>query len=418
MSRSPSEPVEILLKKGVQILQPETTYISPEVDLELISSKDVIIYPGCRIYGEKTLIMDGCRLGQQGPVTIDNCQLGQEVQLKGGTFQDSTFLSRVSIGPGAEVRGGCLLEEAARAAHTVGLKQTILLPFVTLGSLINFCDCLMAGGTDEKNHSEVGSSYIHFNYTPNQDKATASLIGDVPRGVMINQRPIFLGGQGGIVGPVRINYGVVVAAGTIIRKDILKENSITLGSPAISKSMPFHPGLYSNIKRIIQLNSIYIANLIALKQWYLNVRSQFMGSNHLEKKLFISAVEKIQGAISERISRLGQVAFRMPESIKIYERISGGKVSEKVIKRKREFLEKWPEIEQVFAASLKMQEKPPVVHRFLEFLEDKRHEYGHDYLACIKGLNKTEATIGTSWLQETVDHIVSSVWKCIPSFIE
>jgi bifunctional UDP-N-acetylglucosamine pyrophosphorylase/glucosamine-1-phosphate N-acetyltransferase len=95
------------------------------------------------------------------------------------------------------VRAGTIFEEQASIAHTVGLKQTILFPFVTLGSLINFCDCFMAGGTSRENHSEVGSSYIHFNYTPNQDKATASLIGDVPHGVMLNQNPIFLGGQGG-----------------------------------------------------------------------------------------------------------------------------------------------------------------------------------------------------------------------------
>ena len=107
------------------------------------------------------------------------------------------------MGPGAQVREGCLLEEEANGAHCVGLKQTILFPFVTLGSLINFCDCLMAGGTSRKDHSEVGSSYIHFNFTPDGDKTTASLFGDVPRGVMLDQPPIFLGGQGGAVGPVR-----------------------------------------------------------------------------------------------------------------------------------------------------------------------------------------------------------------------
>ena len=89
------------------------------------------------------------------------------------------------MGLGAQVREGCLLEEEANGAHCVGLKQTILFPFVTLGSLINFCDCLMAGGTSRKDHSEVGSSYIHFNYTPDGDKTTASLFGDVPRGVML-----------------------------------------------------------------------------------------------------------------------------------------------------------------------------------------------------------------------------------------
>ncbi len=51
------------------------------------------------------------------------------------------------MGLGAEVREGCLLEEETSGAHAVGLKQTILFPFVTLGSLVNFCDCLMAGGT-------------------------------------------------------------------------------------------------------------------------------------------------------------------------------------------------------------------------------------------------------------------------------
>jgi hypothetical protein len=43
---------------------------------------------------------------------------------------------------------------------------------------------------NRKDHSEVGSSYIHFNYTPNQDKASASLLGDVPRGVMLREPPM------------------------------------------------------------------------------------------------------------------------------------------------------------------------------------------------------------------------------------
>ena len=59
-----------------------------------------------------------------------------------------------------------------------------VLAFVTIGSLVNFCDLLMAGGSSRQDHSEVGSGYIHFNFTPwgaRGDKATPSLIGDVPR---------------------------------------------------------------------------------------------------------------------------------------------------------------------------------------------------------------------------------------------
>ena len=175
--------VEQLIKKGVRIFNPSTITVGEEVSVDRISGENVVLHAGCKIFGSATLIMAHSEIGYEEPVTIENCQLGPHVKLNGGFFSHSTFLKKVEFGLGARVRAGCLLEEESNGAHTVGLKQTILFPFVTLGSLINFCDCLMAGGTSRKDHSEVGSSYIHFNYTPDQDKATPSLTGDVPRGV-------------------------------------------------------------------------------------------------------------------------------------------------------------------------------------------------------------------------------------------
>ncbi|MDD2672294.1 MAG: UDP-N-acetylglucosamine pyrophosphorylase, partial [Syntrophales bacterium] len=215
-----------LINKGVDIPNPSTIDIGSEVKIDRISGKDVRIYPGCRIYGEKTVISAGCRIGYEAPATIDNCQLGPKVELKGGYFNKSVFLEQANMGSGAQVREGCILEEEANGAHCVGIKQTILFPFVTLGSLINFCDCLMAGGTSRKDHSEVGSSYIHFNFTPDGDKTTASLFGDVPRGVMLNQPAIFLGGQCGAVGPCRLGYGNVVAASSVLRNDYTGDNRL------------------------------------------------------------------------------------------------------------------------------------------------------------------------------------------------
>jgi UDP-N-acetylglucosamine/UDP-N-acetylgalactosamine diphosphorylase len=215
-----------LLDNGVAIPNPGTIDIGNEIRIDQISGKGITIYPGCRIYGSKTVISSGCQLGYEAPVTIEDCQLGSEVELKGGFFSKSVFLEKANMSMGAHVREGCILEEHAGGAHCVGLKQTILFPFVTLGSLINFCDCLMAGGTSRHNHSEVGSSYIHFNFTPDADKTTPSLLGDVPRGVMLNQPPIFLGGQGGIIGPLRLGYGNVVAAGSILRHDYPQDNQL------------------------------------------------------------------------------------------------------------------------------------------------------------------------------------------------
>ncbi len=83
-------------------------------------------------------------------VTLENCRVGRNVRLNGGFFQEAVFLGDNVFGSNAHVRAGTIMEEQACAAHTVGLKQTLLFPFVTLGSLINFCDCFMAGGTSRK----------------------------------------------------------------------------------------------------------------------------------------------------------------------------------------------------------------------------------------------------------------------------
>ena len=294
---------ERLSASGVQILCPESVYIDATVKPERVARQDVHIHPGCHISGASTFIAAGAKIGTQGPVTALNCHIGPGVELKSGYFENAVFLEEAKLGYGSHVRGGTILEEQASTAHCVGLKQTILFPFVTLGSLINFCDCLMAGGTSRTNHSEVGSSFIHFNYTPNQDKATASLIGDVPRGVMLNQRPIFLGGQGGLVGPARIAYGTVSAAGTIVRKDQLKPDHLVFGGPGKGGTLPWKPGRMGASQRIIRNNLFYIGNLFALRAWYDQVRRRFV-SPHFPEELLTGLFQALDRGLNERIKRL------------------------------------------------------------------------------------------------------------------
>lgn len=408
--------VEQLIRKGVKIYSPENITIGEDVSVDRISGDRVVIHSGCKIYGSTTLIMAGCEIGYEGPVTIENCQLAPHVKLKGGFFSKSTFLEKVSFGSGAHIRAGCLLEEEVKGAHTVSLKQTILFPFVTLGSLINFCDCLMAGGTDKKNHSEVGSSYIHFNYTPDQDKATPSLIGDVPKGVMLNQKPIFLGGQGGLVGPVRIGYGTVIASGTIYRKDFLKGDRLLFSGSNVKKQQPIYPGLYPGIKRIIANNINYISNIIALRRWYIDVRSLFHGTNPTEKALYVGALEKIGMVITERIKRLKEVADKMPQSIELYKK----KMKERALQRQQrlrgELFEQWPKIEEFLTDCLKKEGDPEKRDEFLNFIQQKIDEKGKDYLGVIKGSGNYVTNLGTEWLQGLVDEINNKIPKLISSF--
>ena len=383
------EIINNLLRKGVKIPNPAGVEIGAEVDIGRISGEGVVIHSGCRIIGARTLILAGARLGAEAPVTVENCMVGPGAALKGGYFSGAVFLEKASCGLGAHVREGTILEEHAGIAHTVGLKQTILFPFVTLGSLINFCDCLMAGGTGPKNHSEVGSSYIHFNFTPNQDKATPSLIGDVPRGVMLNQRPIFLGGQGGMVGPMRLDYGITVAAGTILRKDELRPDRLIIGGAGQGASIEFQPGRFSGTSRIIKNNLIYIANLMALRHWYRDVRSLFVGDRFPEL-LLAGLTLNVQKGIDERTKRLKELGDKMA--------VSGDP----------SLLERWPAVAQVLAARNENRGNDRLRESFQEKTSKAIASIGKDYIAVIKGLPAEESGQGTAWLQGVVDETVEA----------
>jgi len=387
-SDSPAK-IEKLIKKGVKIANPGAVEIGPEVDVNRISGEGVIIYPGSRILGSDTLILPGVKLGSEGPVTVDNCQIGPEVELKGGYFNRSVFLDKAKCSLGSHVREATILEEQARIAHTVALKHTILLPFVTLGSLINFCDCLMAGGTSRKNHSEVGSSYIHFNFTPRQDKATASLIGDIPRGVMLNQRPIFLGGQGGLVGPCRLGFGITVAAGTIIRKDEIRSDRLIFGGAGKGGNVRYEPGNLRIGKKIINNNILYIANLIALKQWYQHVRRLFV-TQRFPEALLNGLKEKVSLAVAERINRLE--AFCLKES-------NSG----------------WSELKGFLNGQLSNPGDAKSMDTFLESIHQGIAGSGKDYIEVIQGLEPADSARGTRWLQGIVDHIADQASVMMPA---
>ena len=401
--------IEQLIKKGVNIPSPFTMDVGDEVNVDQISGKGVKIYPGCRIYGEKTVISAGVQLGYEAPVTVDNCQLGPKVELKGGYFNKSVFLEKASMGLGGHIREACLLEEQANGAHCVVLKHTILFPFVTLGSLINFCDCLMAGGTSRKDHSEVGSSYIHFNFTPEGDKTTASLIGDVPRGVMLNKPPIFLGGQGGMVGPLRMSYGSVVAAGSILREDVGTDKQLIVSKSPSGKVVDLIPRAYPSLSRIVENNILYVANLIALEQWYLHVRRMFFEHLEFGDLIFTAILENLQMAKEERMKRLKDMAAKMVvSSVK-------EKSKAKIMKPKQEFYEKGKLLEELLVSDSVKTAGEKKRDSFLNAFMKHRRDPEGNYIEVIQNLPPDVSVGGTQWLDAIVDLICGQAGKTLPS---
>ncbi|MEN7972548.1 MAG: UDP-N-acetylglucosamine pyrophosphorylase [Verrucomicrobiota bacterium] len=373
--------------------------VGDEVDISRIAA-DAVIHPGCRIRGEKTSIGPGSVVGEEAPATVDNCQLGRNVRLKGGSFSGATFFDGANMGSGAHVRAGTILEEEANGAHTAGFKQTLLMPFVTTGSLINFCDILMAGGTSRKDHSEVGSSYIHFNFTPHQDKATASLVGDVPHGVFLDRKPIFLGGQGGLVGPSRMAYGSVVAAGGVCRKDLLEENQLHIPATPKKGTRPYEAGVYRNIDRIVKNNLVYIGNILALREWYRNVRTRFV-RDAFDQAVLDGGLDNLDLVLAERIKRLGDLAGKMKYSFQWLE-ANGGSVE--LVDAQKRFHAAWPEMK----LSLKQETLMQDVQLQESFLDG--FAPAGSYIETIQSIEPSSRESGCGWLQSIVDG-VEQLWR-------
>ncbi len=299
--------LEALVARGVEIVDPRQTYVAPDVSPSRVGS-GAVLHPGTRLLGARTFIGEGAQVGVQGPATLVDAVLGPRARVDAGYVEGAVLLDDAQAGWGAHLRPGTLLEEQASTAHCVGLKHTILLSFVTLGSVINFCDALVAGGTSRQDHSEIGSGFIHFNFTPwgeRGDKATPSLVGDVVRGVFLRERRIFLGGAGGLVGPGSVGYGSITGAGQVVRRAVPPER-LTIESLR-NLDRPSPAGKRDALQPRLRRNVAYIAQLVALQAWYRHVRLARIPATaepDAARIVLQEALATLQLCVDERVKRV------------------------------------------------------------------------------------------------------------------
>jgi hypothetical protein len=293
--------------RGVEIIDPRQTYVDSEIDVDRVCP-GAILYPGVRLLGSRTFIGPKARVGSEGPATLVDTVLAESAEIASGYVEGAVLLRGARLGSNAHVRKGTLLEEYASTAHAVGLKQAILMAFVTAGSLINFCDILISGGRSRTDHSEIGSGFIHFNYTPygqSGDKATPTLVGDVERGVFLREDRIFLGGLSGVVGPQKIGFGALTVAGQVIREEVPEGHVFSsIGRRVIEKFDRFR--LQAPEKKL-SINLQFIGQLFALKAWYSSVRLERLSSlpdTAPERIVVQEALGTIEQCIAERIARV------------------------------------------------------------------------------------------------------------------
>jgi bifunctional UDP-N-acetylglucosamine pyrophosphorylase/glucosamine-1-phosphate N-acetyltransferase len=381
------ERIARLRERGVEVWGPERVYIGPDVPLEAVEPGAVLI--NAIITGEHVGIGTRSRIGISGNATIHNCQLGERVEIGAGLFDSATLLDDAKVRGFAEFREGTLLEEQAEVGHNVGLKKTVLTVAVVAGSLINFCDVFMTGGTSRLDHSEIGSGTVHFNFDPRGDKF-GSLIGDAT-GILLRSSRIFVGGNCGLVAPLHLGFGSVLAAGSTLRRD-LAQSQLSYGETSFDKTGHFDPEVYYDLRHKVFTTAKLIGAMHAVRAWYRMVRIAFADTGRTT--LYQSAEQRIATHMRHRVNELKKVILKLDRSLS---KQAARGLDNPFEKQHRLLLEKEEKICQ-FLSKEDESDFPPLPHVFVE-------DYGHQRLTlshvdALRNLTKESASQAAGWIQE------------------
>ena len=387
-----------LQSRSVDVWGPERVYIDADVNLDHIEPGSSIHHATLR--GTDLRIGRGTRIGASGHALIENCQIGRNVELGAGSYQGATILDEARIRGFAELRPGTLVEEQVEAAHSVAFKNTVLTATVVTGSLINYCDIFMSGGTSRESHSEVGSGVVHFNFDPRGDK-WSSLVGDA-RGVLLRSRPVFVGGQCGLVGPLHVDFGAVLAAGSVVRRDVAGER-VQWEAAENRVIEGFDPEIYTGLRRKFLTTARLIGNLWALDAWFGTVRLPSAADR--EKPLYEAARDQLRVHVAERVKRLTKIIDKLERSIE--KSSSSGDAGLIACQAEHRLLiEKRRELRE---ALTKAPDTPPAPEAFLRQYEKARASGSH--LDAVRAVDDAAANQAAHWLGKLAEEYVSRIEK-------
>ena len=393
------ERIAHLAARGVDVWGPERVYIGADVLLENIEPGASLV--NATVSGSRTLIGRGSRIGVSGHARVEDCQVGRDVELGAGSYQNATLLDSVRVRGFAEIREGTLLEEHVDVAHSVAFKNTVLTATVVTGSLINFCDIFMSGGTSRDDHSEVGSGAIHFNFDPRGDK-WSSMLGDAT-GVLLRSAPVFVGGNSGLVSPVSVGFGAVVAAGSIVRHDV-GPGCVHVEAARSQEGQLFDRERYALLGRKFVQTARIVGTLHALDAWYEYVRLPFADDD--QKPLYEAARRQIMRHIAERASRLQRIVGKLDRSLAKWEQ-APRETGARFIAEHRLLMENQ---ENIAKALIEFDSPPPPEQAVGAY---QKHEATDDYVSRVRGVDGAAAAAFAEWLNTVAAQSVDKMQKLV-----
>ncbi len=201
----------------------------------------------------------------------------------------------------------------------------------------------------------------------------------------------------------------MVSANSVLRSDFPEDNKLIVGKSYSGKTVSFKPRAYGGLHRIVGNNIMYIANLMALEEWYIHVRRPFLESLEFGQLIYAGLLDKLALAKKERIKRLQVLAEKVKMTSENEKERGPG------ISGRNEFYERFPEIEGLFVDGIKNIAVEKCRDDFLSVSDRLRSEKGANYIAVIQGLPAHVSEKGVTWLEKIVDTFCEQAKAIMPS---
>ena len=188
----------LAIDHGVTIIDPASTWIAPEVTVE----QDTVILPGCWLVGDIS-IGHSCVIGPHTSIE-GKVKIGSQNKIVQSHLEDCQIGDNCQIGPFAHLRIGTMIDNQVRIGNFVELKDS------SIGSNSNVSHLSYVGNTTVGKEANIGAGTITANYDHVTKLKTATVIED---GVAVGSNAV-------LVAPIKLGKNSVVAAGTVVTKDV------------------------------------------------------------------------------------------------------------------------------------------------------------------------------------------------------
>jgi bifunctional UDP-N-acetylglucosamine pyrophosphorylase/glucosamine-1-phosphate N-acetyltransferase len=200
--------VEQLLGSGVSIVDPATTFIDPEVEIE----PDAVVEPGCHLRG-RTRIAADCVIGPNA--YVQDSEIGAGSRVWYSVLEGARVGERVSIGPFSHLRPGAVIEDDV----TLGNYAEVKASRIGTGTQMHHFSYVGDADIGERVNIAAGTITVNFNAETGEKSRT------------IVEDDAAISSDTMLVAPVHVGAGAMTGAGTVVTHDI-PSGEVWVGVPA------------------------------------------------------------------------------------------------------------------------------------------------------------------------------------------